>query len=659
MRRLLLYVSDISDADSKRKIEDEIFSLPGVTGAEFTHDGHLVIESEENGRLPSVMQVANVIKTVYPDVTVSKERSTVNSLSRANLVFTGGISLLCFLLSLILPVPGVFKLILQIGSALFSGYDTLLFAVKSAKSKKLDDNIVMLAVTVAAFAIGSTAEAAAVMLIFRLGKFAERYLSLRLYNKAGILGVKIPSEVTAVDREGQGYTAKTADLEKGSFITPEEGSVIPFDCTVSQGRAVIDCSSITGDQGISKIGEGGFIPGGSICLGGDALLKTESTVSDSTCMKIKEMISSSKSQSTLCEKKHRKFFSLFLVILLAVAILAVIVPAFIMKFPIKATLYNAIVIITAAAPFTLLAVSQNGFGGIFTAATACGVFASSPAALEKLAKERFITIDRDVLNGRVETAISDIVILGNMKESDMLVLAASMSEGSEDKVYKAIANAAGKNRVHFEKRSEKAGLGYAAIYKGKTFLCGNLQLLDKIGIDCGEYSDADAFICYGNKLLGAVYTEDIVHGNCNEIARKFKESGFHKVYMLEKSATPDSQTIAELAGVDSIVDESANTLYLGNSSEQIRISSLSASSSNNAADIMIGSKYISALARVKNICQRGLSVIGLNFWLISNLKAIVVILGFFGYMPLTVAIILEILSSLCVIVNNSRIQKFK
>ena len=86
------------------------------------------------------------------------------------------LSALCYLAGMLLPVGKWIELILMAASALFSGYDILIRAIKNIiKRKFFDECFLMSFAAIAAFVIGEYEEGAAVFLLYCIGSFCQSY----------------------------------------------------------------------------------------------------------------------------------------------------------------------------------------------------------------------------------------------------------------------------------------------------------------------------------------------------------------------------------------------------------------------------------------------------------------------------------------------------
>ncbi len=86
------------------------------------------------------------------------------------------IAALLYLAAMILPVGETAEMIMMLCSALVSGYDIILAALKNLlRAKVFDEYFLMSFAAVAAFLIGEYEEAAAVFLLYRIGAFCQSY----------------------------------------------------------------------------------------------------------------------------------------------------------------------------------------------------------------------------------------------------------------------------------------------------------------------------------------------------------------------------------------------------------------------------------------------------------------------------------------------------
>jgi len=86
------------------------------------------------------------------------------------------LSAVCYLCGMLLPLGETWELVFMIASALLSGYDIILAAIKNLfKLRFFDEYFLMSFAAVAACVIGEYEEGAAVFLLYRIGEFCQGY----------------------------------------------------------------------------------------------------------------------------------------------------------------------------------------------------------------------------------------------------------------------------------------------------------------------------------------------------------------------------------------------------------------------------------------------------------------------------------------------------
>ncbi|MBR4979682.1 MAG: heavy metal translocating P-type ATPase, partial [Clostridia bacterium] len=159
------------------------------------------------------------------------------------------ISLVLFLACIFIPEEyGLLRALAFLAPYIVVGYDVVKKAVLNiASGRVFDENFLMLAATLGAYALKEYSEAVMVLILYQIGE---------LFQSCAVS--KTRKSVTALMDIRPDYANKVTENEEIKVVSPEEISVgdviliksgerIPVDCVVTKGESYIDTAALTGE----------------------------------------------------------------------------------------------------------------------------------------------------------------------------------------------------------------------------------------------------------------------------------------------------------------------------------------------------------------------------------------------------------------------------
>ena len=160
-----------------------------------------------------------------------------------------------------LPVKSIF--LIAYGIAGFSVLRTALMKLK--RKDWMNEYFLMSLASLGALAIGEWPEAAAIMIFYEIGEYAQLIAINRSRKSISDL-LDLSVDFCIVERDGRHVEADPRDVEVGEIILIPAGSRIPLDAEIVEGRGEIDTSALTGESLPVAVDVGDKIMSGSLNL---------------------------------------------------------------------------------------------------------------------------------------------------------------------------------------------------------------------------------------------------------------------------------------------------------------------------------------------------------------------------------------------------------
>ena len=225
----------------------------------------------------------------------------------------------------------------------FSGLRTALFAAayllvgfeiiqKAGRNifhgQVFDENFLMSVATLGAFALGEYAEGVAVMLFYQIGEYFQSYAVAKSRKSiAGLMNIR--PDYANLKKDGKIEKCSPEEVSVGDIIVIRPGEKIPLDGVVISGSSLVDTSAMTGESLPREVGEGDEVISGCINLNGVMEVRVSRTYSESTVVKILDLVENASSQKAKVEQFITRFARWYTpAVVIAALIIAFLPPLF-------------------------------------------------------------------------------------------------------------------------------------------------------------------------------------------------------------------------------------------------------------------------------------------------------------------------------------------
>lgn len=595
-----------------------------------------------------------------------------------------------FAVAFMLPVSGYWRLAVWSAAYLIVGLPIVRKAFRNiGHGQVFDENFLMTAATVGAFALGEYSEGVAVMLFYQIGELFQSYAVNKSRKSIAAL-MDIRPDYANIERDGKVVRVSPEDVRPGEDIIMTAGEKIPLDGRIVEGYSLIDTAAITGESVPREAAVGDEVISGCINLNGRLKIKVTRDFGQSTVAKILDLVENTSSQKASVENFITRFARYYTpaVVFLALAI-AVLPPLLVDGAAFSDWLYRALTFLVISCPCALVISVPLGFFGGIGAASRNGILVKGSNYLEALAATEIAVFDK---TGTLTKGCFEVSrVQGEGIDDDTLLEMAALAGGnSTHPVSQSIRKAYGKEidlrRVaDFE---ELPGRGIKATIGGKTVLLGNKKLLDEYGIKFNPVNGAGTvvYIAAGRIFRGFILIADEIKPDAPAAIAALKKAGIRETVMLTGDNAAVAENVAQTLGLDKFFanllpaqkvekvealmkdkSDGGKLIFAGDGINDapvlaladigIAMGGVGSDAAVEAADIVIMTDEPSKIAQAIKISQRTLRIVRQNIVFALGVKFLVLLMGAEGLATMWDAVFADVGVSVIAIINSMRALK--
>lgn len=565
----------------------------------------------------------------------------------------------------LLPVP--YSTFAFVVAYLIVGLDVVLTGLRNLFSgMALDENFLMTLSTVAAFFVGETVEAVAIMLFFQVGELFQQYAVNRSRQSVAELMDLCPETVNLVRGE-EILTVAPETVQVGEIFLVRPGERIALDGVVESGAGNLSTTFISGESLPVAVEPGSPVISGSISLDTALYIRAEKNYENSTVSKILELVEDAAANKAPTERFITRFARYYtpVVVLLAV-LLAVVLTLLCGQF--SRWLYRAIIFLVVSCPCALVVSVPLAFFGGIGAACRRGILLKGSDYIEKLTRVNTIAFDKTGTLTEGRFAISGIYPTDGAEEALLttIAVAENLSKHPIAVAFHDIAFDAEANSV--TDYWEIGGSGIALKINGEACLVGKLEWLEAQGIAIEEKSTKSTcvYAARNGHFLGYVELDDKIKPEAAETLRRLQEMGIQTVMLTGDNAAAAAR-VAEQLGITEYKsamlpqdkaafmqerNKKAVTMFVGDGINDaptlmcadvgVSMGGLGSDSAIAASDMVLMKDDLSGLPEAIALAKRTLRKVKQNIWFSLVVKGAVLILGAIGLVGAPAAVFADV-----------------
>lgn len=473
---------------------------------------------------------------------------------KKNLIYIIPAALLV-LLGFILPFEGWIEIVIFAAAFLLAGFQVILRAADEAMGLKLlESELLVLVACILAFALGSWAAAAVLMLCFRVSKLIEGYAAKKAQEHIASLSGFVPEFARHINDRGSSDEIEPEKVAEDDVLEVRPGEIIPVDGYVLEGVSAMDAQPLTGISSARSITEGSPVWSGCINTSGTIKMKAEHIYAESAASQLTQLLDRASRYKTKAEKlalKIERYFTPAAVILAFVC--ALLLPLF--KGEWSLWLGRAAVILAISSCSSLAISLAHCLSCARVWAARRGIVFKGNCFFETMGMAQTFVFNKTgtLTSGRY--VVTEIVPEG-MSSREFLTIAAQVESLSEHPIARAIcwAHGPGAGLGLNISAEEYEGRGVVARVNDTDVLLGNPILLAEHGIDCPVTPrDATAIhMAVNDSYAGYMLLSDKIRENAFDQLEALRVRGVKNMVTLTADMRSVARPLASVLNMDMV-----------------------------------------------------------------------------------------------------------
>ena len=580
---------------------------------------------------------------------------------------------------------------------LIIGYDILRKAVLGVvHGEVFDENFLMAAATVGAILLGEYMEGVAVMLFYQIGELFQSYAVGKSRRNISQL-MDIRPDYANIEMDGEIEQVDPDEVAIGTIILVQPGEKVPIDGVVTEGRASLNTSALTGESLPREVKEGDEVISGCVNMSGVLKIRTTREFGESTVSKILELVENSSMKKSRSENFITRFARYYTpAVCYGALALAILPPVFHLILGQEAHwalwVTRALTTLVISCPCALvISIPLSFFGGI-GGASAKGILVKGSNYLEALSETKYVVCDKTGTLTKGVFAVTYQEAAEGFTEEELLEAAAFAESYSNHPISKSLQEAYGReiDRSRVQDVEEISGHGVCARVDGRRVAAGSRKLMKKLDITPVEpgRTGTEVHVSVDGKYAGYILISDMVKPGAKQAVADLKRAGVKEIVML----TGDSRTVAEAVaselGVDIVksellpadkVDEVEHLLEKKGKKEKlafvgdgindapvlsradlgIAMGALGSDAAIEAADIVLMDDDPAKIALAMQISRKTLRIVHQNIVFALAVKFSCLFLGAVGVVGMWWAIFADVGVMILAVLNATRALTFR
>lgn len=364
------------------------------------------------------------------------------------------------------------------------------------------------------------------------------------------------------------------EVEKGDILLVKPGESIPVDGEVVEGESSIDESMLTGESIPVDKTIGDKVFGASINKNGSLKIKAVAVGKDTMISKIIKLVENAQGSKAPIAKIADRISAYFVPIVMLIAIIAGTTWYYlgsqgiveINDTPAIFSLTIFISVMVIACPCSLGLATPTAIMVGTGRGAELGILIKSGEALEKAHKVDTIVFDKTGTITEGKPRVTDIISVKNLKEDDILQVAAALELHSEHPLGEAIVEEAKERGIKLPSVKDFisiTGQGVCGKIEESEIFIGNIKLMKNKGIEVTMEEELNRLASQGKtpmymaldgEFLGVIAVADTVKEESIEAIKELKERGY-KIGMITGDNRVTAEAVGKQVGIDIIFSE--------------------------------------------------------------------------------------------------------
>ncbi len=557
------------------------------------------------------------------------------------------------------------------------------------KTRRLNEQILMVIATFGAFGIHDYAEALAVMVFYMIGEAFEKYAQGKSRGEITSLIKLKPQSVRVINDDGGEEIIKPRNVKVGQKIRILKGESVALDGVLLTEHADIDTSALTGESEPRVYQKGDEIPSGCINTGRVIELKVSCDHRNSSITRLLNLIEDAAANKSRPEALIRRFANWYTPLVVAGAVLLALIPLFVAEASWSDWGTRALVFLVVSCPCALvLSVPLSFFGGM-GAVSKIGIMVKGTVFIENLAKLKAMAFDKTGTITKGDFTVSKIKSLNGADENEVLRVAAALEKFSTHPLATAVVDAAQQRGLVIPELSnpqEQAGLGLCGEIDGNKVVIGRYELASR---ECSEKIErnqsfgTDIYVLKNKRLLGILELFDEPKKGASEALVELQKLGISTCLITGDKQSAAQKVAADLKisevlaeqlpedklknfekfkskyGLAAFVGDGINDApVLAASDVGIAMGQFGSQAAVEAADVVVMTDDLTKIPRAIELSRKTYALAMQNLWFSVVVKFVILFLGAFGVAGIWMAIFGDVGVLILAVLNAMRSLTF-
>jgi Cu+-exporting ATPase len=375
--------------------------------------------------------------------------------------------------------------------------------------------------------------------------------------------MSLGARTASVMKGGQEMEINVQEIMPGDMVLVRPGQKVPADGVIIEGSTTIDESMITGESLPVEKMPGSQVTGATVNQQGAFKFRAERVGRDTMLAQIIKLVEEAQGTKAPIQRLADRVAAVFVPVVLAVAV--VTFAAWLLMENFNLALVNAVSVLIIACPCALGLATPTAIMAGTGRGSELGILIRNGAVLEQARKIDTVVFDKTGTLTQGRLTVTNVAVMPDQSEEDVIRMAASAEGGSEHPLGKAVVAYAGQKGLQLppaEKFSALTGSGIKAVVSKKDVVLGNKRLMDELETDFSplarlersleEEGKALVYISINGRAAGFVALSDLPKDSASGAVNDLKRMGL-KVVMLTGDRPQVAKTLAGPLGINEVI----------------------------------------------------------------------------------------------------------
>lgn len=376
--------------------------------------------------------------------------------------------------------------------------------------------------------------------------------------------LQLQPKTAKVLRDGDFIEVPIADIKVDDVVLVRPGENIPVDGTVIEGLSSVNEAMLTGESLPVEKESGSSVYAATNNLNGVLKVQAKEVSSKTALARIIKLVEQAQNSRAPIQKLADAISEVFVPIVMAISLLT-LVGWWMYAGDFNTALINAVAVLVIACPCALGLATPTVIMVSSGIAAGRGILFKEAAALERAEKLQVLMIDKTGTLTQGKPAVTDVITVGTVNETDLLMIAMALENNSQHPLAQTIVSYAQSKNIPLKKVEDfvsVSGKGVMGKMDGIAYFLGSVRYLQEKGFFYKDpkletlENEGKTLCLIGNErgVIGLIAVADEVKGTSAQAVKKLKERGIRTV-MLTGDNRQTALAIAGKVGVDEFIAE--------------------------------------------------------------------------------------------------------